>query len=232
MLPFPRGGGFKGCLPGLPYLLSHLLLGAGTGSGWLGEAWLYCLTPVMQRLWITCAGKSMASCSISASSPRDVCKCFWPGAQPCCPHPTECLPAHKEEGSSVLFLSCISHLSLRRMPHLSPASSPSCSVPCRRGGGACGYCPGKQETQALDSGLAAGSALGSSPPRSSTGPGCRRLVPKSVPMGVPRPFAGDTCRALALLAMQPPASLLTVCQMPCPAPAAPVSRPHPSQALR
>lgn len=47
MLPFPRGG-FKGCLPGLPYLLSHLLLGSGTGSGWLGEAWLCCLTPATQ----------------------------------------------------------------------------------------------------------------------------------------------------------------------------------------
>lgn len=47
LLPFPRGG-FKGCLPELPYLLSHLLLGSGTGPGWLGEAWLCCLTPATQ----------------------------------------------------------------------------------------------------------------------------------------------------------------------------------------
>lgn len=150
MLPFPQGG-FKGCLPGLPYLLSPRLPGSGTGSGGLGQAWLCCLTPATRRLWITCAGESMASCSISASSPGDVCERFWPAAQPRCPHPTEYPPAHKEEGSSVLFLSGISHLPLRRMPHLSLASSsPSCSAPCRQGGGACGYCPGKQETRALD----------------------------------------------------------------------------------
>lgn len=190
-LPFPRGG-FKGRLPGLPYLLSHLLPGSGTGSGWLGEAWLCCLTPATQQLWITCAGESMASCSISASSPGDVCERFWPAAQPRCPHPTEYPPAHKEEGSSVLFLSGISHLPLRHMPHLSPASSPSCSAPRRRGGGACGYCPGKHETRALDSGLAAGSALGSSPPCSSTSPGCHRRAPKSVPMVAPGSFAGGT----------------------------------------
>lgn len=39
-------------------------------------------------------------------------------------------------------------------------------------------------------GLAAGSALGSSPPRSSTSPGCHRLAPESVPTGAPGPFAG------------------------------------------
>lgn len=130
MLPFARGG-FKGCLPGLSYLLSHLLQVSGTGSAWLGEAWLCCLTPATQQLWITCAGESMASCSISASSPGDVCEHFWPAAQSRCPHPTEYPPAHKEEGSLILFLSGISHLPLRHMPHLSLASSPSCSAPCQ-----------------------------------------------------------------------------------------------------
>lgn len=172
-------------------------------------------------LWITCAGESMASCSISASSPRDVCEHFWPAAQPLCPHPTEYPPAHKEEGSSVLFLSGISHLPLRRTPHLSLASPPSCSAPRQQGGGACGYCPGKQETSVLDSGLAAGSALGSSPPCSSTGPACHRLAPKSVPMGVLGPFAGDTAEPWPCS----PCSAWPHCSLSarCPAPAWPRS---------
>lgn len=89
---------------------STLSPGSGRGSGWQGGAWLCCLTPAPQRHWITCAGKSMACCSASASSPRDVCEPHWPAAQPRCPHRTEDLPAHRaRELSSVsqwhLFLS-------------------------------------------------------------------------------------------------------------------------------
>lgn len=60
---------------------------------------------------MTRAGKSMASCSISASPLRDVCECFWPATQPLCPHPPAYLPAQKEE-SSVLFLISLSNTCL------------------------------------------------------------------------------------------------------------------------
>lgn len=203
MTPLFPSGGFKGCLPEPSYLLSRLLLGSGTGSRWLGEAWRCCVTPELQQLWITCAGKSMASCSISASPLRDVCERFWPAAQPLCPHPTEYLTAQKEEESSNLFLSGISHLPLKHMPHLSLASSPSCSVPHRQGEGACGYCPGRQHTQALNLGQAAGSAPGSFPLCSSTGPSCHRLAPRSVPTGAPGPLAGDTTEPWPCLPCSP-----------------------------
>lgn len=121
MTPLFPSGGFKGCLPEPSYLLSRLLLGSGTGSRWLGEAWRCCVTPELQQLWITCAGKSMASCSISASPLRDVCERFWPAAQPLCPHPTEYLTAQKEEGE----LKSVSqwHLS-------SPSQTHASSFPC------------------------------------------------------------------------------------------------------
>lgn len=115
----------------------------------------------------------MASCSISASPLRDVCKCFWPATQPLCPHPTEYLPAPKE-ASSVLFLSSISHLPLKHLPHPSLASSPLCSAPHQQGAGAYSNCPGRQHTQALNLGLAAGSAAGSFLLYSSTEPSCQQ----------------------------------------------------------
>lgn len=129
-----------------------------------------------------------------------------------------------EEGSSVLFLSVISYLPLRRMPRLSLASSPSRSALHQHGGGACSCCPGKQDTQEINSGLAARAAPGSHPPRSSTRPSCCRPASKSVLTGAPGPFAHDTagpqsCSLWLLAASQP-------------GPAAALSMPQPSPALR
>ena len=93
------------------------------------------------------------------------------------------------------------------------------TAPCRRGGGACGYCPGKQETRVLDSDLAAGSALDSHPLHSSTGAGGHRLAPESVPTAVPGPFAGDTTKSLGPARHAAP-SLAARCQ--------PDVLPHPS----
>lgn len=82
-------------------------------------------------------------------------------------------------------------------------------------------------------GLAAGSALGSSPPRSSTSPGCHRPAPESVPTGAP----GPSLVAMQSLgpARQAAPGLTIRCQpdtLPQPGPATPISMPQPSQALR
>lgn len=206
-IPIPDWG-FKGCLPEPSNLLSCLLLGSGTGLDVWGKH-DFAVTE-LQQLWITRAGKSKASCSISAFPLRDVCECFWPATQLLCCHPTEYLPAQKE-ASSVLFLGGISHLPLKHMPDLSLASSPLRSAPHQQGEEACGYCPGRQHTQALNLGLAAGSAPGSFFLCSSTEPS----------------WHPEGCIS-ALPAMQPLASLLRSARH---RPTAPITVPHPSQAF-
>jgi len=232
--PVPREG-FKGCLPGLPYLLSHLLLGSGTGLGWLGRAQLRlspCGAAALDHLCRREHGFLQHFSFLSRGCVRALLAC----GPARCPHPSEYPPAHKEEGSSVLFLSGISHLPLRRMPHLSLASSPSCSAPHRAD---------EEEGPVV-------TAQANRRPECSTRIWLPDLLSTlTLCTAAPVPVATDwhpkACRrlcqgpllvtpqkALVLLGTQLPASLLAASQTSCPilAPAAPTSVPHRSQALR
>lgn len=172
LLPSEKPVGTKSHSPGVPKALCQGSLtpapsSPAWGQGPSGWGRLCCPTPARQQPRITCAGKRVASCSILASSHGDVRERFWPAAQPRCPHPAGYPPAHKEEGSSVLFLGSIAQAPLRSTPHLSLAPSPACSAQTRRRG--LRFLP--QQTRDPSAQRRSGCRIGSrlSP---STAPGC------------------------------------------------------------
>ena len=101
MLPCP-GRALKAACQGslISSATSCWALGRGL-AGWGGPS--FASHPVAQRLWITCAGESTASCSISASSPGDVCERFWPAAQPAAPTPASIRQHTKRKGAQCCF---------------------------------------------------------------------------------------------------------------------------------